>query len=99
MKANTLLALVSFAVIASTVPAAANQTESKPYVLPTYVVSAPRYQPVERLIQSSLDELRQRAAAPVVLRPELPLLQAGEARTDKLVKVRPAAAPKTLAKS
>jgi hypothetical protein len=35
----------------------------------------------------------------VVLRPEQPRLPAGDAWADKLVKARPASAPKVLAKS
>lgn len=75
MKTNTLLALATLAVLTTTVSAAANQTTTAVYVLPTYVVTAPRQLPVERVINEGLKELRQQALAPRVIVPAPSALQ------------------------
>ena len=75
MNKNTLLLIASLAVLTSGASAASNQTESPLVVLPTYVVTAPRYLPVEQQINASLKELSQQARPPVAIAPELPLLK------------------------
>lgn len=99
MKTKTFLALASLAVLASSANAAANQTDSDTYVLPTYVVTAPRYQPVELEIKARLNELRQQASAPVVITPALTLPRARTIESNKLVEALRASAPKIIAKS
>lgn len=76
MNKNTLLLIASLAVLTSGASAVSNQTESPLVVLPTYVVTAPRYLPVEQQINASLEELSQQARPPVAIAPELPLLKA-----------------------
>ena len=45
MKTNSLILLASLAVLATSASAASSQNEANVVVLPTYKVSAPRYQP------------------------------------------------------
>ena len=74
MKTNSLLTLVSLAVLATHASAAA-QTEAAVVVLPTYVVNAPLYQPAEQKVNVSLNELRQQARSPIFAAIELPLVR------------------------
>ena len=80
MKKTTLLFIASLAVLTSGASAATNQTSNEVVVLPTYVVSTPRYLPLEQQINASLKELSQAARAPMVVAPELPVLKARAAR-------------------
>jgi hypothetical protein len=98
MKTNSLLFIASLAVLTSSASAASNQTESEPVVLPTYVVTAPRYLPVEQQINASLKEFSRQAAAVRILTPELPGLKAEAARRTPLANIR-TAPPAHLAKS
>lgn len=99
MKANTLLLLASLAVLASSASAAANCSDSNIHVLPTYVVTAPRHEPVELKVQASLQELRAQAAVPARITPELPMQQARTAQAEKLVEALRASGAKIIAKS
>jgi len=72
MKTNSLLALVSLAVLA-TYASAAPQPEAAVFVLPAYVVSAPLLQPAEQKVNASLNELRQQAHLPARIALDLPL--------------------------
>lgn len=99
MKTNALLFLASLAVLAPSAGAAANQDDAKIHVLPTYVVTAPRHQPVELKIQASLQELRAQTATPATITPELPMHQARTAQAGKLVEALRASGSKFLAKS
>ena len=76
MKKNYLLLIVSLAVLATGASAAQSQSPSEVLVLPTYVVAAPRYLPVEKQLNASLDALRQQAHTPAVITTELPALKA-----------------------
>ena len=80
MKKNSLLLIAFLAVLATSASAAQNQPQSDVLVLPTYVVAVPRYLPVERQINASLNELRQQARTPAVITTELPALKAQIAR-------------------
>ena len=76
MKTNSLLLLASLAVLATSASAAQSPTQTQPnvIVLPTYVVSAPRYQAAEQQVNASLNELRQQARAPICIGTQLPAL-------------------------
>jgi len=76
MKTNSLLLLASFVVVATGALAAQSQTENDMVVLPTYTVSAPRYTPVEKQINASLDEMRLLANTPVTVPAECLALKA-----------------------
>ena len=82
MKTNTLLLLASLAVLATSASAASSRTESDLVVLPTYVVVAPRYLPVEKQINASLNELRQQARVPAAITTELPVLRQAQVNLD-----------------
>ena len=71
MKTKALLFIASLAVLTTVASAAESQTEAEVFVLPTYVVTTPRYSPVEQRINDSLEELRQQAKSPVVSGAEL----------------------------
>ena len=81
MKTNSLLALVSLAVLA-TCASAAPQPEAPVFVLPTYVVSAPLRQPAEQKVNASLNELRQQAHIPLPIAIELPLIKSAPVRSN-----------------
>ncbi len=82
MKTNSLLLLVSLAVLANRTRAAPSQAEAAVVVLPTYVVNAPLHLPAEQKINASLNELRQQAHAPACCTTGLPLLKLPEMRPD-----------------
>jgi len=99
MKTNTLLFLASLAVLTTGASAAQNQTENEIVVLPTYTIAAPRFTPVEKQINASLDEVRQQAKAPcaipaecsalkaVVSEASLVALKAGEGKAGRVAKL------------
>jgi hypothetical protein len=74
---NTKTTLLLAGLVALTATANADQSPADPnvVVLPTYVVLAPRQLPAEQQINSSLNELRQQAKAPVYITTELPLFK------------------------
>lgn len=74
MKTNSLLTLVSLAVLA-TYASAAPQPEAPVFVLPAYMVNAPLCQPAEQSINASLNELRLQARIPTYIAIDLPLLR------------------------
>lgn len=84
MKKNFLL-IATLAGLASIASAASSQTAAELFVLPAYVVTAPRELPVERKISASLAELLKAAKAPVAIAPEFSLLKAREIPTTRLV--------------
>lgn len=90
MKTNSVLFLVSLAVLATSASAAVSRVESDVVVLPTLVVTAPRYSPVEKQINSSLRDFRQQASAPVAIAMELTALKeelkAGFERAERQAK-------------
>jgi hypothetical protein len=85
MKTNSLLLLASFAVCALSANAASTQIDSELLVLPKFVVTAPRYQPIERQINASLDELRQQANTPAPIASEPATLKAKAQQDTSLV--------------
>jgi hypothetical protein len=96
MKTNTLLLLASLAVLTTGASAAQYPTENEVVVLPTYTLEAPRYLPVEKQINASLDEARQPAKAPAAIPAECSALKAlvnqgsaiaMKARDEKTVRV------------
>ena len=99
MNKNTLLLIASLAVLTSGASAASNQTESPLVVLPTYVVTAPRYLPVEQQINASLEELSQQARPPVAIAPELPMLKVQAPQHNALTATARAAQAGRIAKS
>jgi len=99
MKTNSLLLIASLAVLASSVSAASNQTESEMVVLPTYVVTAPRTLPVEQQINASLKEFAQQALAPLVIAPDMSSLKAQTASHQQLAEASRATKAAHLAKS
>ena len=99
MKTNTLLLLASLAVLTSSASAASNQSESPTVVLPTYVVTAPRYLPVEQQINASLKEFSQQAGRPMAIAPELTLVKARTARHNPMADAARAPRAVLIAKS
>lgn len=88
MKKTSLLLIASLAVLTSGASAASNsQNDSEVVILPTYVVTAPRYLPVEQQINASLKEFVQQASAPVAIAPELSVLKARAAAESPLAKI------------
>lgn len=78
MKKNFLL-IAALAGLASAASAASSdQTNPEAYVLPAYVVTAPRYEPAEQAANARLQEVRQNAALQVASLPApyLPSLKA-----------------------
>src|SRR5688572_6695983 len=84
MKTNSLFFLASLVVLAATASAAANQPGSDTLVLPAYIVTAPRCEPLEQQINVRLKEFAQQALTPMVIVPELSLLKAPLARPGKM---------------
>ncbi len=98
MKTNSLLLLVSLAVLTTSASAAQSQTQPNVIVLPTYVVSAPRYQAAEQQVNASLDKLRQQACAPACIATELPVLKDQVVQPEALAKAAQAIKAQHLAK-
>ena len=67
MKTNAFLFLAALGLVLSTRSLAAAQPrlEAEVIVLPTFVVTVPRYQPFEKQMQTNLNEIRQQAHTPV----------------------------------
>lgn len=84
MKNTSLLFLASLAVLASSASAAQSQSASELIVLPTYIVSAPRYSAAEQQINASLSELRRQAHVVPVIITELPMRKALFAQQSSL---------------
>ncbi len=76
MKTKTLLLLASLAVLTTGASAAQYLPESETVVLPTYTIEAPRYLPLEKQINASLDEVRQLAKTPAAIPTECGALKA-----------------------
>ena len=75
MKKTSLLFLASLAVLTTGASAAPTQLQSEPIVLPTYVVTAPRYLPAEEQINANLKEFSHKADMPVLVPIELTSLK------------------------
>jgi hypothetical protein len=99
MKTNSLLFIASLAVLTSSVSAATTQIESEQVVLPTYVVTAPRYQPVEQQINASLKEFSRQAGTPMTVAPELTVVQAQTVRHNPVASAATAPLTGLIAKS
>jgi hypothetical protein len=76
MKTKTLLFLASFAVLTTISRAAPFTIADETVVLPTVVIAAPRFTPVEKQINTSLDAVRQLAKTPVAIPTDCPALKA-----------------------
>ena len=98
MNKNTLLLIASLAALTTRAGASESPTPSDLVVLPTYVVEAPRYLPVERQINASLDTLRRQAHAPLAITPEFPALKAQVDRMPGFAHTVPAAKPVRVAR-
>jgi hypothetical protein len=99
MKMTSLLFIASLAALTSGANAASSQLQAEPVVLPTYVVTAPRYLPVEQQINASLKELSQRATVPVAIAPELASLKAQATQHNPLAAAKLVPAAVRIAKS
>lgn len=76
MKTKTLALLASLVVLTTVVRATEYANRNEVVVLPTYTVEAPRYTPVEKRINASLDEMRRMAKASIAIPTECPALKA-----------------------
>jgi hypothetical protein len=99
MKNNALLLLASLAVLTSSVSAASNQSPTETVVLPTYVVTAPRYLPAEQQINASLKEFTSQALTPLIITPDLGSLKAQTAQHQQLAEAARVTHAAHLAKS
>jgi hypothetical protein len=63
MKKNFLIIAILAGLVVSASAAYPDQTHPEIYVLPAYVVTAPRYQPAELAVIARLKELQQGTAA------------------------------------
>lgn len=98
MKKNFLI-IATLAGLASIASAASNRTDNEVLVLPTYVVTAPRYQPAEQKVNTGLKDLCLRTIAPSALAPDLNLLRADAAKPVTLAHATKVPAAKPQAKS
>lgn len=99
MKKITLLLIASLAVLTTGASAASSQTNPDMVVLPTYVVTSPRYLPVEQQINASLKEFSRQASAPMVIAPELGSLKVQSAGRSPLAEASRVPVAGRLAKS
>jgi hypothetical protein len=99
MKTTSLLLIVSLAVLTSSASAASNQSDTDLVVLPTYTVTAPRYQAVELQINASLQEFSRQAGQPMVVAPEITLPQAQSGQHQQVAHVTRVAGAGHVAKS
>ena len=84
MKTNAPLFLVALGLFVTGANAAQSHLEADVFVLPTYVVRVPRYQPFEKQIKANLREACQQAQKPLAVTLELSL-PAIKNRAAKLV--------------
>lgn len=91
---KTFLIIATLAGLASTASAASSPAENSPYVLPTYVVTAPRNTPAEYRVTESLKAFRDEAHRAVIVVPEPALPKVHPAIAD-----RAAPRPKLVAKT
>lgn len=98
MKKNFLI-IATLAGLALTASAASNQTDTEVLVLPSYVVTAPRYLPAEQKVNTGLKEFCLRAIAPSALAPDLNLLKVQAAKPVTLAHATEVPATKPQAKS
>jgi hypothetical protein len=97
MKINAPLLFAALALFIIDASAAQARLESDVVVLPTYVVSAPRYLPFEKQMKANLNEVCQQARTPLAMTRELPSLQA-QANPPKPAPVTPDAKAKRIAR-
>ncbi len=84
MKKNFLLIATFAGLVLTASAAASNQADSETFVLPTYVVTAPRYQPAEIMVNARLKELQDNVQGrlTVLPAPYLPNLKPAVATHD-----------------
>ena len=99
MKTTSLLFLSSLAVLTTGASAPPGPLPAEPITLPTYVVTTPRYLPVEQAINASLQELSRQADVPVVIAPELTSLKAEAVQHNPLAETKRSPAAGRIAKS
>jgi hypothetical protein len=99
MKNHALLLIASLAVLTSSVSAASNQSQTETVVLPTYVVTAPRYLPAEQQINASLKEFTKQALTPMIITPDTNSLKAQSAQHQQLAEASRATHAARIAKS
>ena len=84
MKTKSFLLLAAFAAFASAAFAAPEPLDTPTVVLPEYIVSAPRFTPAQKKINTSLAEFRQQAAATPEITVELPAIHAQVGQNAKV---------------
>jgi hypothetical protein len=87
MKTYQILSCISFAALCTISHGATASLETEKVVLPDFVVSAPRLQPAEKSIESSLAEFRQHARVEFSVSPGLPLPKADDSRSLRVAVV------------
>ncbi len=90
MKTTAPLFLAALALFTTAADAQQTRLESEVFVLPTYTVTAPRYQSFEKQLKADLDKARERTLTPLPVAVELPLLNARDVAA-KLALTLPAA--------
>ncbi len=98
MKKNFLL-IATLAGLSTIASAASTSTDSDVFVLPTYVVTAPRFAPAEQKIQTSLSELRQQPLLAKALTPDFSELRQHVAPATRIAHAPASIAAKSTAKS
>lgn len=83
----------------STIASAASSSDSDVFVLPTYVVTVPRYAPAEQQIRTSLNELRQQPLLAKALTPDFSELRKHVAPATRVAHAPVSIAAKSTAKS
>jgi hypothetical protein len=84
---NTLLIIATFAGLASIASAASNDSDTPAYVLPTYVVTAPRHADAEQRIADRLKEFRAEARHNAIVAPSPAMPKVRTAVAENAAKV------------
>lgn len=98
MKKNFLLIAI-LAGLSTIASAASTSTDTDVFVLPTYVVTAPRLAPAEQKIQTSLNELRRQPLLAKALTPDFSELRKHVAPATRVAHAPVSIAAKSTAKS
>ncbi|MDQ5979935.1 MAG: hypothetical protein QG602_2910 [Verrucomicrobiota bacterium] len=89
MKKNFLI-IATLAGLSTIASAASTATDSAILVLPTYVVTAPRFGPAEQKVNSQLKDFIRQSEVRQALKPDLNLISS---RAESAIRVTHAAAP------
>jgi hypothetical protein len=98
MKKNFLIIAI-LAGLSTIASAASTSSDSDVFVLPTYVVTAPRYAPAEQQIRTSLNELRQQPLLAKALAPDFSELRKHVAPATRVAHAPVSVTAKSTAKS